>query len=363
METWSGYRFHMPNKQVKNMPATLKGQRLLIEGEPSLTLDKFIGSGSQGMVFASRDLVIKLETADGRYPGHIEFYMNLNEWASDNDVGPKFFHWGTVAVDSTALAYFKSVIKGVTPYWLEADEPGQIYYSVYERWDSDLNAYLRHNLNRLYAIEPAVMQKFAERIRRLHQRQVVHLDLMPKNILVRVRDDRVTDMVITDFGFARPRSAWFFNVHPERRDRLVRYYAVQEQMTKNWAQQLGKQEFAEWLKYEPFNADWCLYANYALLRNLPVLKQLGKPPPYFNFQLPWSIQGWLQVKITDGKKEIQLAVHGLMSLVKLRESLSKQSSFNMKKFKFQGIKIKDERRTYPSSVIDNGTISLSKRKK
>lgn len=373
MEPWRGYHFHLPGKQMQSTPATLQRNQLLIENQPSVFLGKFIGSGSQGMVFASRDgsSVIKLETGADRYPGHMEFYMNLNEWASDNDVGPKFLGWGPVTIDAIALRHFKALSKKIVPHWLEADEPGQVYYSIYERWDSDLSAYVKRDIHRFYDIDNAVMLKFVERIRRLHQRQVVHLDLMPKNILVRVVDDKVQDMVMTDFGFARPRPAWFFNVRPERRQRVVRYYGVLENSTRLWAEQVGEQEFAEWLEREPFNADWCLVANYALLHNWPSLKQIGKTPPYFNFTLPWSIKGWLEVEISDGQSVVQLSVYGLMSLSKLRDRLVKEGTFNMKKLKFQSsgtvVKIKDERTLYPSSVIvevdKRFVINLLRRKK
>jgi len=354
------YRFPAAHQNRGAIPAVLEQGRIRIEDGNEIVLGKFIGSGSYGMVFLDETggLVIKIEANPDNGKETMEYLMDLNHWASEFDVGPKFGEWGPLRIDLGQLAALQAMSMKDRPDWLDDPNPIQLYYSVYEKWDMDLDNYIgdRNMYKRFKSIPLSVMERFVARIAKLHSRAVVHLDLAAKNVFVRVKDDIVQDMVLGDYGLSRPRTAWFFDETMGFRQRLSDYYA-NEMLGETWAGHMDRVgNFNEWFLSEPFNADWCLVGAYALATNwTSMVTRLQRMPPPFNFDLPWDSKGWLRVTVGTDEEEAEIDVHGLMSLAHLRESLKKLGKFQMGSLQFQAerrvIPIKDERTHYPSEVI------------
>jgi serine/threonine protein kinase len=255
------------------------------------------------------------------------------------------------------LQKLKQLVVQSQPRWFNKKNAGDIYYSIFEKWDTDLYHYLDDDeVRRFHNIPRPVIERFAERIRKLHRRAVVHLDLAPKNVLVRVQDDVVQEMVLADFGLSRPRISWYFDTSEKFRESIATYYA--EDWTAGvWADYLNNynSSFREWIVNEPFNADWCLVGAYAVGHKWQaMIDRLLKMPPDFNFEIPWDESGWLTAIVGDGKTTVRVEVHGLMSLSKLRQTL--KDSFAMNRLQFidtteEVIAVKDEKAAYPSSVL------------
>jgi len=366
------YRFPAAYQNRGAVPAVLERNVLKIGDNSELRLGKLIGSGSYGMVFLdySGKLVVKFETSPDEGEETIEYLMDVNHWASEFDVGPKFGNWGLLTINQRQLNKMKAMVVENRPRWFDEPNAGPIYYSIYEKWDGDLHDYLFKGKasERFKAIPMPVMERFAARIAKLHSRAVAHLDLAAKNVFVRVKDDIVQDMVLGDYGLSRPRVAWFFEDDPSFHDDMINYYAT-DFLGKRWAAHMDRVDsFADWLRYEPFNADWCLVGAYALANNwTSMVKRLEKVPPYFNFALPWDAKGWLRVIVRGGGQEMTMDVHGLMSLFHLRENLKLAGQLPTGILQFEAnwgvVPIKNEKKHYPSDVIqeiDNDFIIVLK---
>jgi len=353
------YRFPAAYQNRGAIDATLERNRLVVADGSKIQLGRFVGSGSYGMVFLSLDekVVIKFETNPDGEDETMEYLMDLNHWASEFDVGPKFGSWGVVQIDDRQLEKLKKLVTQSQPRWFNKQNAGSIFYSIFEKWDTDLYQYLDgdDDMSRFNSIPRPVMERFAERIRKLHRRAVVHLDLAAKNVLVRVRDGVVEEMVLADFGLSRPRISWYFDSSEKFRESIAAYYAA-DWLTGMWSDHMNSVgNFRAWLKDEPFNADWCVVGAYALGNSWSeMIEKLHKMPPVFNFTAPWDEFGWLEVIVGDGTTVNRVNVHGLMSLAQLRSSL--KGSFTIAKLQFEStsnklVAIKDERSTYPGAVL------------
>jgi hypothetical protein len=351
-----GYRFPAAYQNRGAAPAVLERNVLKIGDDSELRLGKFIGSGMYGMVFldAEGKVVVKFETNPDGEADTMEYLMDINHWASEFDVGPRFGNWGPLTIDKRQLTKMKAMVLKNRPRWFDEANPGQIYYSVYEKWDDDLYNYLIKGdvMKRFNAIPFPVMERFVARITKLHGRGVVHLDLAAKNVFIRVKNDIVQDMVLGDYGLSRPRISWFFEDDDRFRTDIVNYYGA-DPIGWLWANHMDKVgDFNAWIRNEPFNSDWCLVGTYALANGwFSMIERLEKMPPVFNFSLPWDSRGWLRVTVRNRGQQVEIDVHGLMSLAHLRDSLKGQDKFQMNSLNFEGVAIKDERKRYPSDVI------------
>ena len=311
------------------IPAVLAPEGELLRDKPlerGNSLGKFIGSGTFGVVFEIGDgsMIIKIE-ATPRDPQRIPFVMSLNNWASKNRVGPGFDSWGTLQLPPESFVVMRSMLGKESPKWLKNPVEGQTYiYSIFEKWNSSLFDYLAStSLQNLRYIPIAVILAFKEKIKQLHSLQVVHIDLTLDNILVTVKDGIITNMVLSDFGSAMPRKRWFFTSTEQfRQDNVKRYrnFDWLEPVIET-VDQKRSGGFDQWITQEPFNLDWCVLLLCSYYTNIPSIWADFHSPPYFNFAIPWSPEGWLEVTVINGTSSLQTKIYGLMSAADLRQIL------------------------------------------
>ena len=363
------------DEDISESPAELTPGGQLLRKTPfnrGNDLGRFVGAGTFGVVFELGDgsLVIKIEKTPPS-ANRVRYMMDLNRWASNNNVGPKFDSWGKLSLPKESFAIMHSIIGTKSPKWLKNPSEGDTYiYSIFEKWaDGTLHNYIRNSAmgtptERLRGIPVGIMVKFKDKIRKLHARKVVHLDLSLKNILVKLDAGVIVDMALSDFGAALPREAWFFGITKQARTSTVDHFSKLE-----WAQELVHQfnrkypgNFQKWIMMEPFNADWCvffLYVVYAKLQS--AMGELTKPVPYFNFDIPFSSQGWIKAKVTDGNVQVEVSVYGLMSAADLRKVLERSHPNLIKRTVFETIdrsliSRSKESSTFASKLLQYWTI-------
>ena len=82
-------------------------------------------------------------------------------------------------------------------------------YTIQEKMDMDLHDLaISQNMEKKSVVK-SMMIRFRdvlEAVRRMHMEGVLHLDIKPENILVNLREDVVTKMVLIDFDFAKKES-------------------------------------------------------------------------------------------------------------------------------------------------------------
>jgi serine/threonine protein kinase len=299
-------------------------------------LGRFIGAGTFGVVFELGDgfFVIKIEKTPST-SSRLNYSMALNRWASENAIGPKFDSWGKLELPQESFGIMRSIIGDKSPDWLKKPAEGDTYvYSVFEKWaDGTLYDYVADtttasSTDRMKSIPKAMVLKLKQSIRKLHDRNVVHLDLTLKNILVRLDTGNIVDLAISDFGSAIPREAWFFKTTKEFRASTVKHFSE-----FSWVQTLALMfnkkhpgNFQKWLLVEPYNFDWCvLYTCAAYMRFDLVLEPLKRAHElYFDFTIPFRRDGWIVAKITNGSVVVEKQIYGLMSATDVRKVL-KQS--------------------------------------
>ena len=325
----------------REVPATYESGRLVFY-DRSISIGRFLGNGSFGMIFVSRDDIIKLEVA--HRPKLLE--LDLTNWAGENGYGPALKRWGKLKIKETdfddLLAEMTENTEVSLPHWfteLGRGDPS-VYYIVMDRWDTDLQHWLNRQRNystALGRVAPKAMEKLVEGIRELHKLGLVHMDLLPKNILVKLdANDRVIDLGMTDFGNSQLRKEWFF-VEPDSNRKLFTDYFLEFPETVAVGRSLyesrplpnssNKAAAEFWLLNEPFNFDWVVPQAYELqstMLRLPMIPRL-KFPCKFEFTLPWSETGFLEVSLKmDGAVQPFGKVFGLWSLAFLRQQLERR---------------------------------------
>jgi len=323
--------------------AFFKNGEIFMSGE-KFALGEFYASGAFGMIFAKDNYIVKLEISDESKL----LEMDLNHWASENEVGPRFWAWGRLEItrsdfDDLVAQMTSRLPEGSRPYWYfdmqDSTGPIMVYYSVFEKWDMDLRQWIRQQpepRDALCTISQSVMRKLANGMAALHKLEIIHLDLLPKNILVNVDQGKVIDIAMTDFGNAIHRNDWFFDQTTKIRGRFVRYFlqhkeledvgrALVEQYPTPDANAYELTYF--WLLHEPENFDWALLTRYNIgpspikVQEVPWIQL----PPSFNFRLYWSKSGQLDVKIHfDNLIHEFDQIYGLWTLTQLRQAITKQ---------------------------------------
>jgi len=309
---------------------------IFFEGE-KFALGEFMGNGAFGMIFARDNYIVKLEISD-----EIKLLeMDINHWASEEGYGPRFWAWGRLEnkrPDLDALVAKMVANSKSLPHWYDDMQssygPVIVYYSVFEKWDMDLRQWIRQQpdpRNALCTIPEPVMKRLADGVLALHKLEMIHLDLLPKNILVNLYDGQVVDIAMTDFGNVIHRNEWFFDQTMKMRDEFVRYFLEHKEL-----EDVGRglvdnnpspdadafQMTYYWLLNEPDNFDWALLTRYNLGPSPIKLQQVPwiSMPPRFNFNLPWSKSGKLsiQVKFADAMHPLG-EIYGLWTLRQLRK--------------------------------------------
>jgi serine/threonine protein kinase len=180
------------------------------------------------------------------------------------------------------------------------------------------------------------MKKLANGVTALHKLGMVHLDLLPKNILVNIYNGQVVDIAMTDFGNVIHRTEWFFDQTMKMRDQFVRYFLEHKELEdvgrgiveNNPAPDAdGFQMTYYWLLNEPDNFDWALLERYNLGPSPVKVQEVPwiSLPPRFNFSLPWSRAGQLDIQVKfDGAMHPLGEINGLWTLKQLRRFAQKR---------------------------------------
>ena len=138
--------------------------------------------------------------------------------ASDLGVAPKLF--GSVQCDGLkmlVLQRFTVSLYDQTP--------------LYALLKTHQHSHDTHQMATLWAIGLAVLNK----VLRLHEQHIVHVDLTAANVLLRLKDDVVEDAVLSDFGMAhssrdlrrKPATvAMFFDHHAQESPTLFTHQAI-----------------------------------------------------------------------------------------------------------------------------------------
>jgi len=161
-----------------------------------------LGEGGFGKVFlacagdrcklpSDYRLVMKIQPVrEQKFERELEF----TKLASDLGVGPYMSFWcGDIRPELVEV--------------LNLDAAERFAVIVLDRWDVDL-AHLKPNLIRGSTLRSTRNRKtveniLREKINRLHTAGVIHADLLPKNVLLRVDPDfNITDVCLTDYGIS-----------------------------------------------------------------------------------------------------------------------------------------------------------------
>jgi serine/threonine protein kinase len=338
--------YHRLPPQYQNEGAKLaffKDGTIHMGGE-KFALGDFYASGAFGMIFSRDNYIVKLEISDDSKL----LEMDLNHWASESGFGPRFWAWGRLQItrpdfDMLVDQMISSLPNRSRPHWYYdmQDNVGSVivYYSVFEKWDMDLRQWISQQpqpKDALYTISDTIMKKLATGVAELHKLGMVHLDLLPKNILVNLYNNQVVDIAMTDFGNVIHRDEWFFRQTRQMRARFVKYFLEHKEleeignalMREHPAPDAVPYELAYfWLLHEPDNFDWALLTRYNLgpspikVQTVPWIQL----PPSFNFRLYWDNQGHLDIKLRFSAATHAFGqIYGLWTLSELREAIVKR---------------------------------------
>jgi serine/threonine protein kinase len=267
--------------------------------------------------------------------------MDLYQWASKTEAGPRFYGWGIFTSTRKEIVAIQSLLRdGMSkPDWVTNPtfyKECRMFYSIFEKWDGDLGNYISGDYyNTLKSIDRDVMIAFANHIVALHDLGVCHLDLLPKNILVKEENGKIVKLAMTDFGIFILRTNWFFARENKDRAIFINYYInsrvtdrIYDALCDRYSDliPIGKREtLSMWLEHEPFHFDWIIYITWCILNNQEEpIESLLKKPRFVRFDVPWDNVGVLQVFLfvnnTVGRK---INVQAFESLTELREELAK----------------------------------------
>lgn len=116
---------------------------------------------------------------------------NIANLFSNNNIGPKIYAAGLCT---------------------DKNENGYIGYIIMEKWDTDLNSiwsknkkvtnFLIKDLTDCVCNFPKeLIIKLKQLIEKIHKLGYIHYDINPKNILLKIKDNKIYDICIADFGF------------------------------------------------------------------------------------------------------------------------------------------------------------------
>jgi serine/threonine protein kinase len=163
LETVKPVTIKHADKEYKISKKCLKGYKI----------KEYISSGTYGSVHKACledncDYVIKIMSTDD-LPSKIEEGERTKEM-SNLEIGPKYYGSWTCLDDN-------------------------VFIIVTEKWDDELK------VNDIQNLDKEIIDKYEELVKKLNNSGYIHMDLLPKNILVqRYKDLTVIDITLTDFG-------------------------------------------------------------------------------------------------------------------------------------------------------------------
>lgn len=300
----------------------------------SFSLETIIAAGGSGIILGNGTQVIKLAL---KKPTDF-FEYDLNYWASQTKFGPKFYSWGQVILNQSSyetlytFASKRSNRKRPPISWPKVLGDKAIFYSVFDKWQLNLNQYFIDRGLDFKQIPLKCGQKLNAARTALLDLGVVHHDFLPKNILVRIgSSNNILDVCITDFGNAIFETDWYYT--PKTMKSRMNYisYFMSDSTLKQTLLDLfdGSAEKVQlFLLNEVRNFDLALLLCYNYHTNRMALESPEIPQP-FNFQLPWNSDGSLNTLCVNyqGSLRYFCGVFGNISLSELRQELERQKIY------------------------------------
>jgi hypothetical protein len=329
-----------------------------------------LGSGSFGVVIGNDKYCIKLVEQGKLSVDEVRF----SQWASDRGVGPQLICCGKVILAKRKLLSWADDSLGKAlpvPRWiakLPESETVELDYIAFERWDTTLwDVLLRYPLTERL-IEP-IIDKYERHLEVLRKHHLVHGDLLPRNILVRMSDGQLTDICFTDFADAFFVRTWFLNelIDESYRKLTIRCFTTfnfnskLQQLIRKHA--LGTVDFPfeltareclyRWLLYNPHNLDLCVLE---CLRSTLGLEVKISIPIGFQFDLAWDDHGKVEVFFCHQNFRQSHIVSGFKTMAQLRRTLDRNCSSRFAKLLFVTLQDKavareKECRYWPSAFI------------
>lgn len=321
----------------------------------------FIAHGTYGVVVGDGKVCAKLTDCTKIEADEIELAWGL----SKKGLGPKLFSFGLLELPTKLLEELCAPIPTKEIPYFNVEEPiAEIVYVCYEQWECTLEKALE-TIDISQETIGSVLPKWKASIEQIHRFGYYHLDVMPRNILVRTNNGKITDLCIADCGIATKNNFWFLNSHYRYEDRfnvIDRFTKVQgtEPLRKE-IEAAGrgtkipiKKRFHYWLLHEPKNIDFCIYATICHLIGKPELYPVVFPQE-FNYSLPWDPCGMLNVQVQTNKVKHNFWLCGFDSLARFRNILEASEISHFKNLNFtsaKGIVPKcREASTLPSCVL------------
>lgn len=339
-------------------------------------LPNFVGSGSFGVTLGDGKHCVKL--ANQIYGRELGYAL----WASEKKVGPKLLCHGFMVIPPSIIKRLKQSANAAgtpIPRWLkELNDNGpsaQLAFIAFEQWPMTLYHVLIEQKLTLDLIMP-IVSIYKEKLDVLRRHKVVHGDLMPRNILVKMEDGKLSDLCFTDFADAFKWKYWFTEEVTSERFRyqsLHIYYnfnlnarlkvAIQSLLKESLPNSTltGQEALHRWMLYQPHNLDACVLACLVHTLEAPELFPIALPPS-FNFKLGWNSDCMMKVAVQHMNFKQEFIVHGLKPLSYLRRALNQYGSERFVKLHFllgdgKQIPREKEHKYFPStSIVADPTI-------
>ena len=228
----------------------LQGHQLLFKEDNHLHLDKLalpleevLGVGTCGVVVRVGDLALKITVGGlGSDLDHSIGNGYLNEcvgstYASYLNVGPMVHAIGPIEFENekTRSQFFG----GLDPIWKSADiieilnDSECLFGILMDYWECTLDLLFDQKLSfseNVRQLDFGIVKKLLLDIKTLNEAGVIHMDLFPKNILVRFKSDseninfqNIEELCIGDFGLSNIPKEWL-DFNTIARKEMVDYY-------------------------------------------------------------------------------------------------------------------------------------------
>jgi tRNA A-37 threonylcarbamoyl transferase component Bud32 len=146
------------------------------------TLNKYLAEGTYGVVYKACNI-----------DGNCNYVIKVQEFTYDHQID-EFKREANLSIMLNEYDIGSKVVGA----WMCGSDRGFI---VSELWDGDL----KDN----ECISKPLVAKLKKQIEKLHSLDLVHGDILPKNILVkRDKNGKVTDVTLTDFGSVQSPTGW-----------------------------------------------------------------------------------------------------------------------------------------------------------